>query len=60
MSEKGVKELCGRNIGDGVLDVFFGDMGKLKMSEMWEHSNCRRIGKNNFVGELGLTILLEI
>ena len=51
MSEKRVEELLCRNIGDGVLDVVVGYMGKLQMSEMWEHSNCRRNGKNSFLSE---------
>ena len=35
-------------------NVVVGDVGKIKMSENWEQSFCRRIGHNNFVGDMSI------
>ena len=34
--------------------VVVGDVGKIKMSENWEQSFCRRIGHNNFVRDTNI------
>ena len=59
--------LQNEDVGEGGLmnwsekwEPIVGKMGKTILSEMWEHSNCRRIGKKYFVGKLGLSILSEI
>ena len=47
VGESGKRIMLEKYVGTTVV---VGDVGKIKMSENWEQSLCRRIGHNNFVG----------